>query len=125
MAHAAFNANENHAMRGGDVGGGVGEGFCCPFNVTLWWTAVLCECGAEEFEGDAVEEFFLVVTDDAQEAVPGLVDVFEGEEVRDGDVVDGLAFAVGGDVGGECVGELKAIGEMFADVDCHEGFEVV
>ena len=54
-----------------------------------------------------------------------MVDVFEGEEVRDGDVVDGLAFAVGGDVGGECVGELKAIGEVFADVDCHEGFEVV
>ena len=26
---------------------------------------------------------------------------------------------------GECVGELEAIGELFADVDCYEGFEVV
>ena len=46
LVHAAFNANENHAVRGGDVGGGVGEGFCCPFDVTLWGTAVLGERGA-------------------------------------------------------------------------------
>ena len=45
--------------------------------------------------------------------------------MRDGDVVDGLAFAVGGNVWGECVREFEAVGEVFADVDCHEGFEVV
>ena len=41
-----------------------------------------------------MEASLLVVTNNIQDLVAGLVDVFEFEEVGDGDIVDGLAFAI-------------------------------
>ena len=49
---------------------------------------MLNECGAEELERDAVEEFFFIITDDAQKTRSGLIDVFKGKEVGESDVVD-------------------------------------
>ena len=49
---------------------------------------MLKEDGAQELEGNYVELFLLVITVDAQDVVDGLIDVFEGKEVGESDVVD-------------------------------------
>ena len=41
-----------------------------------------------------MEASLLVVTNNIQDIVARLVDIFEFEEVGDGDTVDGLAFAI-------------------------------
>ena len=66
-------------------------------------------CGADQFEGDLIE-VFLIVTDDAQYAVTRLVDVFKSEEVSEGDVIDGFAFATGGDEWMKGFGCFQSIG---------------
>ena len=71
---------------------------------------MLNECGAEQFEGDLIKELIFIVTDDAQYAVTRLVDVFEGEKVSEGDVIDGFAFAIGGDEWRKGFGCFQSIG---------------
>ena len=39
-------------------------------------TTILIECSAEKFESDSVEAFFLVVTNNGQDTIYGMFNVF-------------------------------------------------
>ena len=52
----------------------------------------------------------------------GLVDVFKGEEASEGNVIDGVAFAIDGDEWWKGVGGFQSIGQLFADVYRDERF---
>ena len=54
-----------------------------------------------------------------------LVDVFEGEEVSECNVIDRFAFAIGGDEWRKGFGCFQSIGQLFADVYRYEGFYVI
>ena len=54
-----------------------------------------------------------------------LVDVFEGEEVSECNVIDRFAFAIGGDEWRKGFGCFQSIGQSFADVYRYEGFYVI
>ena len=64
-----------------------GEGFSSPFSVSSEWTAVLIKGGAEEFKGDAIEEFLLVVADDSKDAAHRLIDILQSKNMGEGKVI--------------------------------------
>ena len=80
-------------------------------NIAVFGTAMEKEGGTLHFKGDAVEEFFEVFIDLTKDGVKVLSEVFNGREVREGDVDAGFAFAVGEDVRWKGVGCLKTRGE--------------
>ena len=81
LARAACDHDDEGAMDRGDMSLGESERFSSPFRVTLHGAAMLVECCAKQFKGDAIKEFFLIIADDSEDAVCGLVDVFESEDV--------------------------------------------
>ena len=58
------------------------EGFFSPFRIFGRRIVTLIESSAEKFKGEAVEIFFLVVTDNGQDEVSRLVDIFECKYVN-------------------------------------------
>ena len=79
----------------------------------------------EKLERNYIEAFVLVIIDDTQDTVSRLVDVFECEEVGDGNVVDWYSLAVDNDVRRKRFGDFEADVEVFTDVDGDEGLPVV
>ena len=51
-----------------------------------------------------------------------LVNVFEGQEVSEGNVIDVFSFAIGGDEWRKGDGDFQSIGQVFADVYIYERF---
>ena len=54
-----------------------------------------------------------------------LVDVFEGKEVSECNVIDRFAFAIGGDEWRKGFDCFQSIGQLFADVYRYECFYVI
>ena len=52
------------------------EGFCISFCIVGSVIVMLIEDSAEKFEGDSAEQFFLIVTDEGQDTMCRLVNVF-------------------------------------------------
>ena len=115
LSRTTVTVYDNDTMRSGNAGECVGELFSCPLDISCEWISMLNKCGADQFEGHSIE-VFLIYTDDAQHAVTRLVDVFKGEEVSEGDVIDGFAFAIDGDEWMKGIGCFQSIGQLFTGV---------
>ena len=70
-------------------------------------------------------KIFIIVTDDAQDAMSSLVDVFEGEEASECNFFDRFSFAIDCDEGWEGVGGFQSIIQVFAYVGRDERFQVI
>ena len=108
-----------------DVGFGECERFSSPFSVTFDGVAIFVEGHAEKFKGNAIKNNFLVVTDNSEDAVRRLIDIFESENMGECEVIKGSALAIGVDVMRKTVGRFKADGEVVANAYGQEGFDVV
>ena len=67
------------------------------------------------FSGDAIEEFFDVVTDGRTTIVWELLLILQEHNMVQGQIVDRFPFAVGGNVGWKCIGVFKSYGHLVTD----------
>ena len=63
-------------MYDGEVYFGECDGFCSSFCIASGGISMLIECSAHKFEGNSIEEFFLVVVNNGQNTMCRLVNVF-------------------------------------------------